>query len=49
MELLIACQFSFELFDLDEARVTFFSNMMTKARSCPMSESIGVFLSKFII
>ena len=49
MELLIASELALEKLDLIEMQNTFFSNIITKARSRPIRVSMGVWLSKFII
>lgn len=42
VELLIAGEFDSELFDLSEARGTFFSNKIMKARRAPICASTGL-------
>ncbi len=48
MKLLVSCESALEVLDLSELDVTLFSNIITKARSCPMRTSTGVSESKFI-
>ena len=47
MELLVACDFAFDVFDLGGESCTFFSNIMMKASNRPMSASMASSLSKF--